>query len=220
MEAQAAVDARTHEGISPLYVALQNGCFSVAQLLIDSGADVDARTLTGNTALHMAATRGLVEVGEMLVQRGCDVNARTSRLHTPLHLAIEHDQLQMALQLLANGAATDARDSLGNSPLHLASRKPLRLRRLSPLLVRSHPPRSPPSLFLRCLLQCLLRRLLRCLLQTMLGATPVAAACAHDLYYESTEYTARAEAWGFVHSRQLKKTILVSISDRPVSLSR
>ena len=123
MEAQAAVDARTHEGISPLYVALQNGCFSVAQLLIDSGADVDARTLTGNTALHMAATRGLVEVGEMLIQRGCDVNARTSRLHTPLHLAIEHDQLQMALQLLANGAATDARDSLGNSPLHLASFK-------------------------------------------------------------------------------------------------
>ena len=85
---------------------------------------------------------------------------------------------------IPRAASASPRDSLGNSPLHLASRKPLRLRRLSPLLVRSHPPHSPPSLFLRCLLQCLLRCLLRCLLQTMLGATPVAAACAHDLYYE------------------------------------
>jgi ankyrin repeat protein len=118
---KTSVDVRTDEGISPLYVALENGYFSFAQLLIENGADINAQTLKGRTLLHMGAARGLMQVAKMLLKHGCEIDALTTHDHTPLHLAVEYGHLDMVCLLLEAGASPHARDNLQQQPLHLAA---------------------------------------------------------------------------------------------------
>ena len=72
VEARAAVDARTHDGITPLYVALQHGQQDVARVLLAGGADANAQTATNNSVLHMLAQRGKVAEAALLIRHGCE----------------------------------------------------------------------------------------------------------------------------------------------------
>ena len=113
--------ARTSEGITPLYLALQKRQRDVAGLLVDRGAAVDAQTATGNSALHMAAQSGFLEEALLLLQSRCNVDARTVTGHTPLHLAATYCQHEMADMLLTRGrASVDAEDNTGRRSLHFA----------------------------------------------------------------------------------------------------
>lgn len=90
-------------GITPLHWATK----SVAQLLLDRGADVNAKSKLGLTPLHEAARRNRKEVVALLLGRGADIDAADKSRSTPLNLAAERGFAEIVDLLLAEGARLD-----------------------------------------------------------------------------------------------------------------
>ena len=84
--------AKTTSGVTPVYVAAQNGHVEVVQLLLGSNADVNqAKTNTGSTPVFIAAQNGHVDVVTALVASNADVNqATTDAGATPVYVAAQH----------------------------------------------------------------------------------------------------------------------------------
>ena len=93
--------ARTTDGVTPLYLAALEGQLAVAQLLLNRGADVNLARTDGATPLFIAALNGQLAVAQLLLDRGADVNqAETTYGVTPLHIAAQEGQLAVAQLLL------------------------------------------------------------------------------------------------------------------------
>jgi ankyrin repeat protein len=121
---------------TPLHGAATGDKESLAQFLIDHGADVcasDGDQL--RTPLHIAARNGSVYVLRLLIKNGADVNARDDDRNTPLHYAAESEYTkkskhawmskhtrQVVEELMKNGADVNAANVTGDTPLHLAAR--------------------------------------------------------------------------------------------------
>jgi ankyrin repeat protein len=147
----AAVDAKTVEGRTPLYVAatLAAGIPSL-QLLLEAGANPNADTLVGATPLFPAVnssaemTKILLDKGanpnhvtksgatpilftrdaavvELLIARGADVRARSKVGETALMDAATRGDAAAAKMLIAKGADVNARDHRGYSALMFAA---------------------------------------------------------------------------------------------------
>ena len=117
-----ALDAR---GIPPLAHAIavhgHPGGESLAQLLIDHGADVNRADSFGHTPLMWDASFGDANLTEVLLREGADVRARrpdgTSVLHVAVHSEADPDVVRL---LLAAGAEPAARDREGKTPADYA----------------------------------------------------------------------------------------------------
>lgn len=105
-----------------LSVACAQGHYSMAQLLIDAGADVQARSSDGFTPLLAAVRGGQTKLARLLLERGADIRATLSGT-TALHLAARSNNLEMAQLLLAHGADVNAEDRYGDTPWMLALQK-------------------------------------------------------------------------------------------------
>ncbi|XP_073426560.1 NF-kappa-B inhibitor delta isoform X1 [Dendrobates tinctorius] len=86
------LDAKEHNGKSPLLVAVAANQPEIVYDLLTLGADVNASDRKGQTALHVAGTYGLSDVLRMFLplqqQRNIDVEARNYDGLTPLHCAV------------------------------------------------------------------------------------------------------------------------------------
>ena len=147
----AAVDPKTVEGRTPLYVAatLAAGIPSM-QLLLEAGANPNADTLVGATPLFPAVnssagmTKLLLDKGadpnrvtksgatpilftrdaavvELLIARGADVRARSKVGETALMDAATRGDAAAARMLIAKGADVNARDHRGYTALMFAA---------------------------------------------------------------------------------------------------
>ena len=147
----AAVDPKTVEGRTPLYVAatLAAGMPSM-QILIEAGANPNADTLVGATPLFPAVnssagmTKLLLDKGanpnhvtksgatpilftrdaavvELLIARGADVRARSKIGETALMDAATRGDAAAAKILIAKGADVNARDHRGYTALMFAA---------------------------------------------------------------------------------------------------
>jgi beta-lactamase regulating signal transducer with metallopeptidase domain len=87
IELGADVDRRNHNGLTPLFCALDRGRPDMARLLLAGGADPFFRGYRGRTMLHMAARTGDAGMIRTLVSRGLDVNATDIDGYTPLDVA-------------------------------------------------------------------------------------------------------------------------------------
>jgi ankyrin repeat protein len=65
IEARAAIDKARDDGITPLWVASQNGRLSVVKALLDGGADATLASL-GRTPLEIAKGMGYSEIVALL----------------------------------------------------------------------------------------------------------------------------------------------------------
>jgi ankyrin repeat protein len=136
LQAGAAVDAKAHEGNTPLHWAVTLRHWhpaptvvqDICALLIAKGAEVNATNSLGETPLHLAAKYSLTNVCAFLIAKGVDVNRRDRDGQTPLHRAMDSqwaDPDRVAMKTTADiliqaGAEINATDQDGNTALHWA----------------------------------------------------------------------------------------------------
>ncbi len=74
-------------GWTPLHSAVSFGHISIAELLLNNGANVNTTSHSGFTPLHIAVDQGSVPLVELLIAKEADVNAKNDAGLTPLNLA-------------------------------------------------------------------------------------------------------------------------------------
>ena len=99
------------DGVTPIFLATvfppPNGDdLSIANLLVERGADVNQRTDTHDTPLIWVAFYGHVPIARFLVQHGADVNAVDRFGQTPLNMAGRRHHEGMISFLTSHGAIT------------------------------------------------------------------------------------------------------------------
>jgi len=84
------VNDTTHDGRTPLHIALENGKEKLFRFLLKKGARLCAADSQGRTPLHAAFQAGNDHAVIELVMAGADINARDPEGSTPLFIAIEN----------------------------------------------------------------------------------------------------------------------------------
>eukprot|EP00897_Mesotaenium_endlicherianum_P001836 jgi/Mesen1/1680/ME000137S00595 len=117
----AAVDARSHGGVTPLIAAAEGRHASCVKLLLQAGAEVDARTTSeGKTSLMHAVARNAVNATEELLGGGADPNASDADGCTALHHGARHDAADCLRLLCERGADVTRRCKRGRTALQEA----------------------------------------------------------------------------------------------------
>lgn len=113
-------NARDEKGQPALLLAMREGSFKVAELLMQQpGIDVNALNFTRENALMMAALQGHVAWVRKLLDTGAQLEKPS---YTPLHYAATGPESAAVQVLLDRGAQIDARATNGNTPLMMAAR--------------------------------------------------------------------------------------------------
>lgn len=117
------VNVYAYDGWTPLHLAAFFGRHTVAERLLDAGADPCAvsRNSLSNSPLHAALAGSHTDVALLLISRGGDVNAMDAGRHTPLHIAAENGLIDAVKALLDSGADAHAVDADDKTPLSRAA---------------------------------------------------------------------------------------------------
>ena len=113
------INAVGSEGITPLQDAAAKGQLSVAEYLLDHGADVNRTGSSGSsvqTPLYRAANNGHKAMVELLISRGADINS-----FNPLERVVSKNYTSVAEVLLAHNADVNYHGSEARVPLHDAA---------------------------------------------------------------------------------------------------
>jgi len=105
----ANVNAATDLGVTPLWLAAQNGGEKMVARLLAAGANPNAALVAGETPVMVAARSGKAAVVEQLVAKGANVNARGARKQTALMWAVAQKHPDVVKVLLAHGADVSLR---------------------------------------------------------------------------------------------------------------
>lgn len=109
-------DIRDKTGVPLLCLATRARHLSVADLLLDRGADIDAQSDDrGYSALMDAAQQGEGGILDRLLERGASPDLRSKDGQTALVLAVGRNDAPMVSRLLESGADPDLADKLGLS---------------------------------------------------------------------------------------------------------
>ena len=105
-----------------LHDAASEGRLTIAEILLDAGANVNVRNKDGETPLYWAAKKGRTDLARLLLERKADPNLQESiKQRTPLHEAAFRGYQEITELLVANGANINAHDKAGKSPLFYAT---------------------------------------------------------------------------------------------------
>ena len=95
---------------------------TIAQILLDNGANTRALDGKGNTLLHDAAKMGCVFVIRYLLARGVDPNIKNDNEESPLHVGSMNGHRSVTHLLLAKESIEmSGKDKNGRTPLHYAA---------------------------------------------------------------------------------------------------
>ena len=85
-------------GVTPIYIAAQEGHAAVVSTLLAAGADKDAAKNDGATPVLIAAQEGHEAVVSMLLAAGADKDAGTLSGATPFFMAAQHGHLLLIVE--------------------------------------------------------------------------------------------------------------------------
>lgn len=109
------------DGMTALHWASHHDNISLAQKLIDAGANVKVANRYGITPLSLACTNGNGELVKLLLAKGADANTTRSGGETVLMTASRTGRLDVVRALLAAGAKVDAKERQGQTALMWAA---------------------------------------------------------------------------------------------------
>lgn len=105
---------------TPLLIALDTELHSIAQTLIDEGANVNVANSDGLTLLHQALIKKDTRSAMFLLNYGADINMKTKNNETPLQLAVKNQVESVVVEICSKGADVNVLDENGNTPLWVA----------------------------------------------------------------------------------------------------
>ncbi|XP_075864963.1 ankyrin repeat and SOCS box protein 14 [Microcebus murinus] len=111
----------THNGETPLFLAVSNCLLENASFLLLNGCNPNAKNFEGNSPLLTAVLRDSYDMAALLISHRADVNLRCANERTALHEAAKLGRLDMVKLMLASGAHIDPQSSYGFTPLALAA---------------------------------------------------------------------------------------------------
>ncbi len=113
-------DTVDKSGVPILILAVSNGKYPAAELLINEGANLRATDIKGNTILHILASgtrKEAVSLMELAIDKGADINALNykSPRQTPAEIAVSRGNLIILELLMNKGVGADY--TFGNKPM-------------------------------------------------------------------------------------------------------
>lgn len=87
---QNIVNELDDEGNSPLLLAAEAHSLSMAETLLERGADINQQNINGDTPLHITVRGGCIGILNILLERGAEINQQNRNGDTPLQLAREY----------------------------------------------------------------------------------------------------------------------------------
>lgn len=108
------------ESVSPLHFAVECDYMTIAEILLNKGADANGRDNEGRTPLHYAASSFDPSMARLLIEHGADVNARDDARQTPLFDAAAAGVAETVKCLLDAGADAKVADVDGRTAMSLA----------------------------------------------------------------------------------------------------
>lgn len=134
------LNARMHEGTTPLILAARLAIEGMVEDLINADADINAADNSGKTALHWAAAVNNVDAVNILLAHGANRDAQDDKDETPLFLAAREGSYEACKALLDTFANREITDHMDRLPRDVASE---RLHHDIVRLLDEHIPRSP-----------------------------------------------------------------------------
>ncbi|NXS13670.1 NOTC1 protein, partial [Neodrepanis coruscans] len=117
------LDARMHDGTTPLILAARLAVEGMLDDLINCHADVNAVDDLGKSALHWAAAVNNVEAAVVLLKNGANKDMQNNKEETPLFLAAREGSYETAKVLLDHFANRDITDHMDRLPRDIAQER-------------------------------------------------------------------------------------------------
>lgn len=114
-------DVTSKSGFTPLHIASHYGNQSIANLLVQKGADVNYSAKHSITPLHVAAKWGKSNMVSLLLEQGAHIEAKTRDGLTPLHCAARSGHEQVVDMLLEKSAPISSKTKVStvSSKIHI-----------------------------------------------------------------------------------------------------
>lgn len=116
----AKVNAPSNEGITPLYVASDNGDIDAAELYLSKGANPNFHEKHCRTSLCLSSEKGYGRFVKILLEHGANPNIKNDDGGFPLYFAAANGHEEVVSLLLNYNAKINLADQDGDTALHAA----------------------------------------------------------------------------------------------------
>jgi len=114
------VNKMNRNGRTSLHYAVTTRLKTMAQLLLENGANIEAKDNHGHTVLAMAILLENMAMVQFLLENGANIEANDNLGHTVLALATRRGNMAIVQFLLEKGANMEAKNIKGNTVLAIA----------------------------------------------------------------------------------------------------
>ena len=137
------VNARDHNGDTPLTVTIARRDDTWTFFLLGKGANPDQQGRNGDTPLIVAARVGYYDAAVQLLARDAKVDAANRMGETPLIVAVQQRQREIVKLLLDNGANPDKTDNAAGYSARDYAKRDARTREILGLIETSKQTEAP-----------------------------------------------------------------------------